>query len=101
MLIEVRDKQQLFGIAIVHDVLQAAINSLRHRELFLQVRDATTELHSRIKQLVKKDRRLFVAVRSLTSSSTRSEIETYAPMQRQDIRFVQGADLSATTEWQE
>jgi hypothetical protein len=66
LLLERHGPEQVVGMAIVHDIIQAAINSLRHRQQFLDDEAASNELHARMKALDKKDRRIHNAITSLS-----------------------------------
>ena len=65
MLMEQTNSQQILGVAIVHDIILAAINSLRHRQRFAQEDEGMQELHARMKELDKKDCRLHMHIRRL------------------------------------
>ena len=58
LLTEVCDVNQAIGMAILHDIIIAALNSLRHQEKFLEGDAAQREMHARLKELVKKDPRI-------------------------------------------
>ena len=66
MLMEQANSQQILGVAIVHDIILAAINSLRHRQRFAQEDEGMQELHARMKELDKKDCRLHMHIRRLS-----------------------------------
>ena len=69
-MLERHDRDQVIGMALLHDIIQAAINSLRHQQLFLNGGAAWNELHGRTKQLDKEGSRIHSTIVSLSRAAS-------------------------------
>ena len=58
LMLEPCSAHQAVGMAIVHDLVISAINSLRHQCRFLEGEATQNELHGRMKDLIRKDLRI-------------------------------------------